>query len=51
MLAFLMLVVLSVVLHLIARHLSKPRLHYEFALSQQSWDDIRQFWTSVGRLS
>jgi hypothetical protein len=51
MLLFSLLVLLSVMLYFLDVRLSRPRVIQEFALSRESWDEIRRFWESVGRLS
>lgn len=51
MLIFSALVLLAVVFHFLGVRLSRPRVIQEFALSRESWDEIRRFWESVGRLS
>lgn len=44
------LALISLVFHLLDLYLAKPRVISEFALDAKSWDDIRRFWESVGRL-
>lgn len=51
MVIFSLLVLLAVMFHFLGVRISRPRVIQEFALSRESWDDIRRFWESVGRLS
>lgn len=46
---FVVFVVLSFVFHFAAKHVSRVRVLQEVAMPQESWDQIRQFWETVGR--
>lgn len=46
---FVVFVLLSVVFHFAAKHVRRVRVLQEFSMPQESWDQIRNFWETVGR--
>lgn len=46
---FAVFVLLAVAFHFAAKHISRVRVLQEFSLPQESWDQIRKFWETVGR--